>query len=141
VRCGVQAAISTRGCCGERCTRAAQTGAHSLGLGLLVGGVTLLLLCDRKVDLTRRDVLENFRAYGLPSPDLIRMDNHLFQRHFRSLRPLADAGKNLPGATSTLADPMGVSMFVCMFVCMYVCVYVCMYVCVYVCVYVCMYVC
>ena len=42
---------------------------------------------DRKVDLTRRDVLENFRAYGLPSPDLIRMDNHLFHRHFRSLRP------------------------------------------------------
>ena len=45
---------------------------------------------DRKVDLTRRDVLENFRAYGLPSPDLIRMDNHLFHRHFRSLRPQID---------------------------------------------------
>eukprot|EP01036_Dinobryon_divergens_P033271 gene33271-43022_t len=35
---------------------------------------------EMKVDLTRRDVLENFHAYGLPRPDLIRMDNHLFDR-------------------------------------------------------------
>ena len=29
----------------------------------------------------KRNIFENFKSYGLPLPDLIRMDNHLFDRH------------------------------------------------------------
>lgn len=31
----------------------------------------------------KRGIFENFRGYGLPIPELIRMDNHLFDRHIR----------------------------------------------------------
>eukprot|EP01035_Chromulina_nebulosa_P062554 gene62554-85546_t len=64
---------------------------------------------DRKVDLTRRDVLENFRAYGLPRPDLIRMDNHLFDRHLRSDRtlPSSTAGIRTETETETETEMMG----------------------------------
>lgn len=30
---------------------------------------------------TRRDIFENFKRYNLPAPELIRMDNHVFDRH------------------------------------------------------------
>jgi tRNA (guanine10-N2)-methyltransferase len=30
---------------------------------------------------TRRDIFENFKRYNLPVPELIRMDNHVFDRH------------------------------------------------------------
>ena len=30
---------------------------------------------------TKRNIFENFKAYGLPLPELVRMDNHLFDRH------------------------------------------------------------
>jgi hypothetical protein len=30
-----------------------------------------------------RSIWENFRAYGLPRPEVVRMDNHLFDQHCR----------------------------------------------------------
>lgn len=36
---------------------------------------------DRRTDRTKRDIIENFKAYGLTQPELIRMDNHLLDRH------------------------------------------------------------
>lgn len=36
---------------------------------------------DRSVDSTKRDVFENFKSYNLEKPELIRMDNHLLDRH------------------------------------------------------------
>jgi len=29
----------------------------------------------------KRNIFENFKSYGLPVPELIRMDNHMFDRH------------------------------------------------------------
>lgn len=31
----------------------------------------------------QRSIWENFRSYGLASPEIVRMDNHLFTRHFK----------------------------------------------------------
>jgi tRNA (guanine10-N2)-methyltransferase len=36
---------------------------------------------DKKVDDKKRDIFENFKEYGLEIPELVRMDNHLFDRH------------------------------------------------------------
>jgi hypothetical protein len=41
---------------------------------------------DRSLDPTKRDIGENFNSYGLAIPDLVRMDNHLFDRHIRSFQ-------------------------------------------------------
>ena len=38
---------------------------------------------DQSSDPTKRDIFENFNAYSLEKPELIRMDNHLLDRHFR----------------------------------------------------------
>ena len=34
-------------------------------------------------DDVKRDVWENFKAYGLPVPELLRLDNHLLHRHYQ----------------------------------------------------------
>lgn len=34
-----------------------------------------------KHNAAKRNIFANFRAYGLPLPELIRMDNHMFDRH------------------------------------------------------------
>lgn len=34
-----------------------------------------------KVVAKKRNIFENFKSYGLPAPELIRMDNHLYDRH------------------------------------------------------------
>lgn len=36
---------------------------------------------DRSKDTTKRDIIENFKAYGLQVPELVRMDNHALDRH------------------------------------------------------------
>ena len=36
---------------------------------------------DRSRDTTKRDIIENFKAYGLQIPELVRMDNHALDRH------------------------------------------------------------
>ena len=36
---------------------------------------------DQKSDPTKRDIFENFKSYNLEKPELIWMDNHLFDRH------------------------------------------------------------
>lgn len=49
---------------------------------------------DRKVDKTKRDIIENFKHYGLQTPEILRLDNHLFEHHFESdhvLRGFYDA--------------------------------------------------
>lgn len=38
----------------------------------------------KAADATKRNIFENFKSYGLPKPELIRMDNHVFDRHFNS---------------------------------------------------------
>ena len=38
---------------------------------------------DQTVDDTKRDIFENFVAYGLDIPDLVRLDNHILDRHCR----------------------------------------------------------
>lgn len=38
---------------------------------------------DRSLDSTKRDIFENFRSYNLEKPELIRMDNHLLDRHIQ----------------------------------------------------------
>lgn len=42
-----------------------------------------------KHNAAKRNIFANFRAYGLPLPELVRMDNHLFDRHIA----LTDRGK------------------------------------------------
>ena len=37
---------------------------------------------DRKVDKTKRDIIENFKHYGLQTPEIIRLDNAMFDAHF-----------------------------------------------------------
>ena len=41
---------------------------------------------DRTVDTTRRDIFANFEAYGLTKPELIRLDNHLIDRHLHQIK-------------------------------------------------------
>jgi hypothetical protein len=36
---------------------------------------------DKSTDDTKRDIFENFKVYGLEAPELIRMDNHVLDRH------------------------------------------------------------
>ena len=36
---------------------------------------------DQSSDHTKRDIFENFKKYSLERPELIRMDNHLLDRH------------------------------------------------------------
>ena len=38
---------------------------------------------DQSSDPTKRDIFENFSAYSLEKPELIRMDNHLLDRHLQ----------------------------------------------------------
>ena len=38
---------------------------------------------DQTADTTKRDIFENFKSYSLEKPELIRMDNHLLDRHFQ----------------------------------------------------------
>jgi hypothetical protein len=38
---------------------------------------------DRSLDSTKRDIFENFKSYNLEKPELIRMDNHLLDRHIQ----------------------------------------------------------
>ena len=38
---------------------------------------------DQTADTTKRDIFENFKTYCLEKPELIRMDNHLLDRHFQ----------------------------------------------------------
>jgi tRNA G10 N-methylase Trm11 len=54
---------------------------------------------DKTVDLRKRDIFENFKEYGLAVPELIRMDNHVFDRHISmcvdSVIPISEGeGKN-----------------------------------------------
>jgi 23S rRNA G2445 N2-methylase RlmL len=42
---------------------------------------------DRKLDTKKRDIFENFKVYNLEKPELIRMDNHMFDRHIK-LKPV-----------------------------------------------------
>jgi tRNA (guanine10-N2)-methyltransferase len=41
---------------------------------------------DRKKDPTKRDIFENFKTYGLDRPELVRLDNHLLDRHVMTSR-------------------------------------------------------
>lgn len=41
---------------------------------------------DKNTDDTKRDIFENFRVYGLEAPELIRMDNHVLDRHIKLKR-------------------------------------------------------
>ncbi len=54
---------------------------------------------DRATDDTKRDIFENFRSYGLPHPELIRMDNHCFDRHMRFSFSAVTAGIGGGGRT------------------------------------------
>ena len=38
---------------------------------------------DRSSDFTKRDIFENFSSYSLEKPELVRMDNHLLDRHLQ----------------------------------------------------------
>ena len=38
---------------------------------------------DQTADTTKRDIFENFKSYSLEKPELIRMDNHLLDRHLQ----------------------------------------------------------
>lgn len=38
---------------------------------------------DQSSDTTKRDIFENFKSYNLAKPELVRMDNHLLDRHIR----------------------------------------------------------
>lgn len=42
-------------------------------------------VCTKKLtgDIPR-SIWDNFRAYGLPAPEVLRLDNHLFDRHCRA---------------------------------------------------------
>ena len=50
---------------------------------------------DQSSDHTKRDIFENFKKYSLEMPELIRMDNHLLDRHIH-LRH-----NNTPGNTGS----------------------------------------
>jgi tRNA (guanine10-N2)-methyltransferase len=49
----------------------------------------------------KRGVFENFRDYGLPAPELIRMDNHLIDRHVRFMRDESLVTANSSGNSSS----------------------------------------
>ena len=48
---------------------------------------------DQTTDTTKRDIFENFRTYSLEKPELIRMDNHMLDRHIRLLSDRSSKGQ------------------------------------------------
>eukprot|EP01038_Epipyxis_sp_PR26KG_P013685 gene13685-18361_t len=62
-------------------------------------------------DSIKRNVFENFKSYGLPCPELIRMDNHMFDRHckkhsFLNNHNAADNNSNSEGIFDAIVtDP------------------------------------
>jgi hypothetical protein len=59
---------------------------------------------DRSLDSTKRDIFENFKSYNLEKPELIRMDNHLLDRHIQlktnSGRAASSSDRDIDGADS-----------------------------------------
>ena len=55
---------------------------------------------DTKLDTSKRDIFSNFKAYGLPIPELIRMDNHLIDRHLISYAGLEPTTQSAISADS-----------------------------------------
>ena len=47
---------------------------------------------DQSSDSTKRDIFENFSAYSLEKPELVRMDNHLLDRHLQIVGSSGAAG-------------------------------------------------
>lgn len=58
----------------------------------------------KKDDATKRNIFENFKTYGLPKPELIRMDNHLFDRHFDSSHFYSARGAENPTSNGTASE-------------------------------------
>ena len=65
---------------------------------------------DRSKDTTKRDIFANFKAYNLSPPELIRLDNHACDRHFKlrqsSTATTIDATPTLPALHSPPADSL-----------------------------------
>jgi hypothetical protein len=55
---------------------------------------------DQSSDFTKRDIFENFSSYSLEKPELIRMDNHLLDRHLQIIGSsgVAGIGKGMDGS-------------------------------------------
>lgn len=56
----------------------------------------------------KRNIFENFKSYGLPVPELIRMDNHMFDRHI-TLQHTANMRATMKAISTT--DPRHVLIF------------------------------
>ena len=87
-------------------TNLARVTSQSLAFDPFVGTGSILLSCGLRgarcvgtdIDLRvlrgegkKEDVFSNFRQYKLARPELIRSDNSLYHRHYRSHEPLYDA--------------------------------------------------
>ena len=55
-------------------------------------------------DPIKRDIFENFRVYGLERPELIRMDNHVFDRHVTLVAPSSSSSSSAAAAASSAAS-------------------------------------
>ena len=53
---------------------------------------------DQSSDFTKRDIFENFSSYSLEKPELIRMDNHLLDRHLQIIGSSGVAGAVIDGS-------------------------------------------
>jgi hypothetical protein len=64
---------------------------------------------DQSSDFTKRDIFENFSSYSLEKPELIRMDNHLLDRHLQIIGSSGVAGTGVgvdgSGASQSAALP------------------------------------
>jgi hypothetical protein len=57
---------------------------------------------DKTKDKTKRDIFENFVKYNLEKPELIRMDNHMFDRHIYVSDKKGDKSSN--NTNSSISD-------------------------------------
>jgi tRNA G10 N-methylase Trm11 len=70
---------------------------------------------DRSLDSTKRDIFENFKSYNLEKPELIRMDNHLLDRHIQlktnsgRVASSSDRDRDIDGADSNKLRSYGSS--------------------------------
>lgn len=56
---------------------------------------------DQSSDFTKRDIFENFSSYSLEKPELIRMDNHLLDRHLQIIGSSGVAGAGVDGSEAS----------------------------------------
>jgi tRNA (guanine10-N2)-methyltransferase len=52
-----------------------------------------------KHNAAKRNIFANFKAYGLPLPELVRMDNHMFDRHITLKTVAAGSAGDEPAGT------------------------------------------